>query len=64
MSKTLSIFVSSPLNQFEIISYISLDAPIIHLALTNIAFYLITGAFITIIFQVLSTNYNRVASNW
>jgi len=56
-------YVNTPLDQFDIVSYISLDAPIIHLCLTNISFYLISGALISIIFHLLSTNYNIVAPN-
>jgi len=63
ISKLPLTYINTPLDQFEIISYISLDAPILHIALTNFSFYLMTGAFISIVFHMLSTNYNRVLSN-
>lgn len=55
----------SPLDQFEIRDLLSLDASIfnIHLALTNIGFYLTVGALIVLTLNVLATNYNRVISN-
>jgi len=55
----------SPLDQFEIRDLLSLDASIfnVHIALTNIGFYLIFGALIVLIFSVLANNYNRVISN-
>lgn len=58
--------INSPLDQFNIVNYISLDLPIffyIHIALTNITFFLIVGALIGIIFQILANNYNKVISN-
>jgi hypothetical protein len=61
---TTSIY--SPLDQFQIVSFISLDLPIFfnfRIALTNIALFLITGAFINIILQLIATNYNKVLSN-
>ena len=61
---TTSIY--SPLDQFKIVSFISLDLPIFfnyRIALTNIALFLITGAFINIILQLIATNYNKVLSN-
>jgi F-type H+-transporting ATPase subunit a len=56
---------TSPLDQFEIRDLLSLDASIfnLHLALTNIGFYLTVGALIVITLNVLATNYNRVISN-
>jgi len=63
ISKLPLTYINSPLDQFEIVSFISLDAPRLHLALTNISLYLITGACISIISHLLSTNYNSVASN-
>ena len=55
----------SPLDQFEIRDLLSLDAPIfnLHIALTNIGFYLICGALIVITLNLLATNYNKVISN-
>lgn len=57
---------NTPLDQFEIRNFISLDAPILanlHLSLTNIGFYLLMGTFIIINMNVLATNYNRIVSN-
>jgi F-type H+-transporting ATPase subunit a len=55
----------SPLDQFEIRDLFSFDASFLnlHLALTNIGFYLIVGAFLILTLNVLATNYNRVISN-
>ena len=57
--------IISPLDQFEIRDFISLNASIIglNLSLTNIGFYLIVGTLIIIIFNALATNYNRIISN-
>ena len=57
---------TSPLDQFEIINLINLDAAILgnlHLSLTNIGLYLSIGAFFALTLNVLSTNYNKVVSN-
>jgi hypothetical protein len=55
----------SPLDQFEIRDLLSLSASIfnLHVALTNIGFYLTVGALIVLTFNVLATNYHRVISN-
>jgi F-type H+-transporting ATPase subunit a len=56
----------TPLDQFEIRNFISLDAPILanlHISLTNIGFYLVVACFILINLSVLSTNYDRIVSN-
>ena len=58
--------ITSPLDQFEVRDFISLDIPIlanIHLSLTNIGYYLILGAFIALSLNVLTINYNKVVSN-
>jgi len=60
------LFVISPLDQFEIRSLISLDAPImgnIHLSITNIGLYLMIGTLLFFYFSILATNYGRVVSN-
>jgi len=59
-------FIISPLDQFEIRSLISLDAPLlgnIHISLTNIGLYLTIGAFLSFSFSIIATNYSRVVSN-
>jgi len=58
--------IISPLDQFNIIKYISIDAPILfylNLSLTNITFYLTVGAFLSITLHLFATNNNRVISN-
>jgi len=58
--------ITSPLDQFEIRNLISLDAPILgnlHISLTNIGLYLIIGVIITLIFNILATNYNKIIPN-
>lgn len=60
------LFVISPLDQFEIRSLISLDAPIlgnINLSITNIGLYLMIGTLLFFYFSILATNYVRVVSN-
>ena len=67
MSKeNLFLNITSPLDQFEIRDLLSLDAPILanlHLSITNIGFYLITGMTIVLVLNLLSTNYNKIVSN-
>ena len=62
------LFISSPLDQFEIRDLISLDAPIlanIHFSLTNIGLYLCIATFITLTVNMFAVNYNKVvANNW
>jgi F-type H+-transporting ATPase subunit a len=58
--------ITSPLDQFEVRNFISLDIPIlsnIHISLTNIGYYLILGAFIALSLNILAINYNKVVSN-
>ncbi len=60
--------IASPLDQFEIRNFLSLDAPILanlHLSLTNIGLYLTIAAFLVLTLNLLATNYNKViANNW
>lgn len=61
-----SSFVISPLDQFEIRSLISLDAPLLgnmHISVTNIGLYLTIGTFLAFSFSIIATNYSRVVSN-
>ena len=56
----------SPLDQFEIINLFSIDAPILanlKIYLTNIRLYLTINAFIGLIINLLTTNYNKVIAN-
>ena len=57
---------TSPLDQFEIKNFISLDAPVLgdlHISLTNIAFYLSITGFIALSINLLTINYNKVVAN-
>jgi F-type H+-transporting ATPase subunit a len=57
---------TSPLDQFEIRDLVSLDLPVlanIHLSLTNIGLYLVIAFFITLLFNTLATNQNKIVSN-
>jgi F-type H+-transporting ATPase subunit a len=65
LSNSLS-FISSPLDQFEIRTLLSLDAPILanmEITVTNIGFYLIVGVSIAFILNGLATNYYQIVSN-
>ena len=65
MNSNLS-FIISPLDQFEIRSLISLNAPLlgnIYISITNIGLYLTIGALLAFSFSILATNYSRVVSN-
>jgi F-type H+-transporting ATPase subunit a len=58
--------ILSPLEQFELRSLISLDAPILgdlHISITNIGFYLTIGGIFILVLKLLSTNYNKLVSN-
>jgi F-type H+-transporting ATPase subunit a len=58
--------IFSPLSQFEIRDLLSIDLPILgdlHISITNIGFYLIIGAFLFLVINLLSTNYNKIVSN-
>ncbi len=62
----LYTFITSPLDQFEIRNFLSLDAPIfgnLHLSLTNIGFYLTIGTLLVLFSNILAANYNKVLSN-
>jgi F-type H+-transporting ATPase subunit a len=62
----LPLEINSPLDQFEIRNFISIDAPILanlHLSVTNIGLYLIISALITLILNLLATNNNKILSN-
>ena len=61
-----SFVITSPIDQFEIRNFISLDAPLfgnLHLSLTIIGLYLTISAFLVLICNLLATNYNKVISN-
>jgi hypothetical protein len=59
-------FISSPLDQFEIRTLLSLDAPIlanVEITLTNIGLYLIVGVILAFLLNQLATNYYQIVSN-
>jgi F-type H+-transporting ATPase subunit a len=64
-SQNLFAEIRSPLDQFEIRDILNLEVlgGNLHLSLTNIGFYLIIGAFITLILSLVATNYNKLVSN-
>lgn len=56
----------NPLDQFEIINYISLNAPLLanlHLSVNNISLYLTTSVLIILILNELTINYDKIVSN-
>jgi len=57
--------IRSPLDQFEIRDMLNLEVlgGNLHLSITNIGFYLILGALITLILSLAATNYNKLVSN-
>jgi F-type H+-transporting ATPase subunit a len=63
--KQLFLETNSPLDQFEIRDLLNLEilGGNFHLSLTNIGFYLITGAVIILMSGLLATNYNKLVSN-
>jgi F-type H+-transporting ATPase subunit a len=66
MDTFLYTTITSPLDQFEIKNLLSIEAPIfanLHISLTNIGFYLTTGALAVLTLNILATNYNKVVSN-
>jgi F-type H+-transporting ATPase subunit a len=66
MHKHLFTVISSPLDQFEIRNLLSIDAPILanlHISLTNIGLYLLTGMFLILFLNVLATNNNKIISD-
>jgi len=61
-----NIYISTPLNQFELRDLLSIDLPVLgnlHISITNIGLYLmISGSFILIL-NLISTNYNKLVGN-
>lgn len=58
--------ITSPLDQFEIRNFISIDAPVLgnlHVSYTNIGLYLSLGAFAALAVNLLATNNNRIVMN-
>jgi len=66
MLRLLFLEVQSPLDQFEVRDLLSLNAPILanlHLSLTNIGLYLIIATYLALVFNLLTTNFNKILSN-
>ena len=60
------LYITSPLDQFEIRNLLSLDAPILgnlSLSITNIGLYLTIGGYLVFVLNLLATNNNKVVSN-
>ena len=58
--------ILSPLDQFEIRNFLSLNAPVLgnlSISLTNIAVYLTIGGYLVFILGIISTNRNRIIPN-
>lgn len=58
--------LTSPLDQFEIRSLLSIDAPIfgnLSLSLTNIGLYLTIAGYFVFVLNLMSTNNNKIISN-
>lgn len=65
-TSTLSSYISipSPLSQFEIKDLLSLEIlSNLHISITNIGFYLITGALFLLVLNLLTTNYYKLVGN-
>ena len=60
------LFITSPLDQFEIRNLLSLDAPILgnlSISLTSIGLYLTISGYLLIMLNLMATNNNKVVSN-
>lgn len=65
-NNSISQFLISPLDQFDIKDLISIQGPIIgniNISLTNIGIYLIIASFISFNFSLLATNLEKLVSN-
>ena len=60
------LYITSPLDQFEIRNLLSLDAPILgnlSLSLTSIGLYLTIAGYLLLMLNLMATNNNKVVSN-
>jgi F-type H+-transporting ATPase subunit a len=60
------VFITSPLDQFEIRDLLIFDAPLLgnlHLSLTNITLYLFIGFLISLNLNIIGDNYNKIVTN-
>ena len=70
MNNKIILFIHdiiSPLDQFSVLKYISIDAGIsfdINISLTNITFYLTVGGFFCITLHLLAQNYKVISNAW
>lgn len=63
---TTMYIVKNPLDQFQVIRFFSIDAPILgnlRLSLTNIGAYLTIAGCVVIALNLLATNYNKIIVN-
>jgi len=61
-----NISIESPLDQFDIRDYISLDVAFLgnlHISLTNIGLYITIASLLIFAFSILATNFNKIVSN-
>jgi len=61
-----SIYITSPLDQFEVRDLLSFDAPILgdlSFSLTNIGLYLTIGGYLLLILNLMASNQDKVVSN-
>ena len=66
MNKICYTPIMSPLEQFDIRDFLSLDGPLLanlHLSITNIGLYLSIATLIMIALNILANNYNKVTTN-
>lgn len=59
--------INSPLDQFDIQNFVTIDLPILnnlHFSITNISIYLLIGAFISVGLNILSINNNKTLNNF
>lgn len=66
MNKFELTHITSPLDQFDIRDFLSIQAPIagnISLSLTNMGLYLLIAGYLVFIISILSTNGNKIISN-
>jgi F-type H+-transporting ATPase subunit a len=60
------LYITSPLDQFEIRDLITLDAPLLgnlHISVTNISLYLFIGFIIALNLNIIGNNNNKLVSN-
>nr|YP_010944596.1 ATP synthase F0 subunit 6 [Gymnascella aurantiaca]WMB97472.1 ATP synthase F0 subunit 6 [Gymnascella aurantiaca] len=59
------IIIPSPLDQFEIKDFVSVNSSILesHISLTNLGLYLIFGTITILGLNILATSYNKIISN-